>query len=155
MTMPDLTVDHFNPHELTDLEVAMYLHAQGIVNDPNSDQNVVTDLPAVFVGELPDQPDRAISIAVIVDDRDEDDANPAFTILIVCRGVPNDLWSLRELGGDVFTAMHDRTHFNLTANQRVLTSRRISKGREVLDQNRRWQRADVYRLRVAVPTTTQ
>lgn len=146
----------FSPHDMVDYQVAEYLSGVGVCRHPDQDMSAAGDSPPVFLGAIPqDAQNTCVAVIVAVDDRADDDACPVITVLVVMRGEPDDLAGLRRLTGAVFTALHDRIHFELTATQRCLLSRRISKGREVQDQNRRWQRADLFRLRLAVPTLTE
>lgn len=139
---------------MTDYHLAKYLHAAGLVQDVEGAQ-LSGGLPAMFLGDLPADPDAAVALVTAAEDRTEDDANPWLTIVVIVRSAPWDIAGLRRSAGDVFHRLHDRTHYDLTAGQSILVSRRISRGPEILDQNRRWQRADTYRLRLAVPTSTE
>lgn len=139
---------------MADYHLAKYLHSEGLVQDVDAEQLPGT-LPALFLGDLPSGPDAAVSLLTAAEDRTEDDVNPWLTIVVVMRSAPWDIAGLRRTAEGVFQRLHDRTHYALTAGQRVLVSRRISRGPEIHDQNRRWQRADTYRLRLAAPTSTE
>lgn len=139
---------------MADYHLAKYLHEEELVQDVDGEQ-LPGGLPAVFLGDLPAGPDVAVALVTAAEDRTEDDVNPWLTIVVIARSAPWDIAGLRRSAEGVFQRLHDRTHYDLTAGQRVLVSRRISRGPEILDQNRRWQRADTYRLRLAAPTSTE
>ncbi|PRQ11717.1 hypothetical protein C1Y63_04730 [Corynebacterium sp. 13CS0277] len=138
-------------HDGLDYQLATYLHSVGLCRHPDDDQQAPGDTPAVFLGFLPDQPDAAIAVRVLMEDRDGDDANPTYLVSLTGRAAPWDMEALRRIMGGAFAALHDRQGFPLTAAQRVLLSRRTQMGALHHDQNRRWQRADVYRLLLLAP----
>jgi hypothetical protein len=140
----------FSSHDAVDYQLALYLAAQGVVRDTNVDQTTSGVLPAVYVGELYDEPDYAIALTVVGEVRD-DDANPQVDVLLAMRSGPEDRQQLYDLSEKVFQALHDRTRLELTANQGIALCRRTLKGPVVQDQNRRWLRVDTYRLRMLVP----
>ncbi|MBV7292374.1 minor capsid protein [Corynebacterium sp. TAE3-ERU16] len=146
MTAPCAFADHGG----ADYQLAEYLHSLGLVWDPAEDQAAAVGVPAVYTRLMMDKPDRAVGITVTADERD-DDANPRVSLLVVCRSDPWDAAQLDRDAGAIFAALHDRSHYELTAGQGVLLSRRTLQGPPVQDQNRRWQRADTYVLRLLAP----
>lgn len=140
--------DHPPAHDMIDLHLLRFLHQHGVVQDPDGEQ-IDAARPACFVGPLPDTPDQCVTVTIVDDDRDTDggDSNPDVLLAIVYRSIPHDLPGLRATADRIFHLLHDRTHYELTADTSVILSRRVFRGPEIHDQNRRHVRADTYRLR--------
>ena len=131
------------PYDHTDLAgpLAEYLHSVGVVQDPHEAQVSDTDLPAIFVGQLPDEPVVAVH-----------DAQPTMTFMIVGRSEQEQPLALDKLMGRIYQALQHRdTRFQLTADRELAYCHRALTGAAVQDENRRYRRVDTYQARVMVP----
>lgn len=140
----------FPAFEQFDIAVAEFLAERGACQSPYKVQKR-SDVPAVFVNFMPDTPDKAIMLRVSNDDRDSDDCNPLLTLTVAFRGDVDDLLSVRAIGEQLFHLLHEPGQIQLTALQQALFSRRISKGIEVQDKNRRFVRVDAFQIRPLIP----
>lgn len=125
--------------------LAEYLHARGVCQNPLDIQQVDSVHPAVFIEELPDTPDYAVMVAQVEDDRGDDDNHPEISVIVVCRS--DNFNQTQLLANDIFNLLHDVRHVQLTANVKILLSRRVIRSRMARDKNSRYVRVDTYILR--------
>lgn len=133
------------------LDIADYLHAQGVVLDPAADQTRGGDKPAVFVGPMPDQPDRAIGIIGPWLDSTDSDTNPLVRFMIAQRTEPWDFQQLTHDSGALLDALHRDQPFPLTATQRVMYCEQVITDPPIQDDNDRWRRVTTYSARLNPP----
>lgn len=135
------------------LDIADYLHTQGVVLNPATDQTQGGDRPAVFVGPMPDQPDRAIGIIGPWLDSTDSDTNPLVRFMVAQRTDPWDFNQLTHDSGALLDALHRDKEFHLTATQRVMYSMQVVSDPPVQDDNDRWRRVTTYQARLNPPAT--
>lgn len=135
------------------IDIAEYLHTQGVTQNINQEQ-VDADQLAVFIGPMPDTPNRAVSIIGPWLDRSDSDNSTTARFMISTRSEP---WDIVGHGTDcqnIVSALHrPNTAFNLTAKQAVFHCEQVISDPPVQDQNRRWIRVDTYTTRLQPPTT--
>lgn len=131
--------------------LATYLHNQGVCADPLENQQD-GELPAVFIGRFVDQPDRAICIFNVTISNTWSNSNPTARFSIACRGGAEDQLTPANTAGKIFTALHDRTYFELTAGHGVLACERVINDPQVPDSNTRWYSIDTYEAVLAIPS---
>lgn len=143
------------PYDHTDLAgpLAEYLHSVGVVQDPHETQVSDALTPAIFVGQLPDEPTVAVSIITVQEQvQDVHDAQPTMTFMIVGRSEQEQPLELDKLMGRIYQALQHRdTRFQLTADRELAYCHRALTGAAVQDENRRYRRVDTYQARVMVP----
>ena len=134
------------------LDIANYLHTEGLVRSPMADQYVDDELPAVFVGPLEDQPDRAVGIIGPWLDSTDSDTNPLVRFMVVTRTTEHDFMQLAEDSENLLRALHRDQQFHLTADQRVMYCEQVVADQPVRDNNNRWLRVTTYRTRLNPPS---
>ena len=132
--------------------LAAYLHSEGVCADPTSNQED-GDAPAVFIGRMLDQPDRAVCIFNVSIGNDWSDSNPTARFSLAFRGAPEDQLTPARDAARAMNALHDLTDIQLTAQQGVLVCRRVLNDPQVPDSNIRWHSIDTYEAVLAVPST--
>lgn len=134
------------------IDIAEYLHAQGVTQNVH-EEPVDADQLAVFIGPMPDTPNRAISIIGPWLDNTDSNHSTVARFMIATRSEPWDIVGHGADCQDVFTALQRGEPFTLTAAQSVFFCERVISDPPVQDQNRRWVRVDTYSARLQPPTT--
>lgn len=131
------------------LQVAEYLHERGIVADPHGEQRETET--AVYLNQLPNDPDKAICVFGVRRDHTRNDANVTIRFSIAHRGTPHDMLGVEHMTEATFLALHDQTDLALTATQTLLVCRQVVSDPALIDGNGRWVRIDTYEALAAVP----
>ena len=126
---------HYDDYGDLALELAKYLHQQGVCQNPDSTQDDYAALPGVYIDHMEDTPTNAIMLTVVDDDREEDDANPQILILVKVRAATFDL--VNRTCAHIFGLLHDQVRVRLTARTTVLSSRRVLRTKGERDKNHR------------------
>lgn len=120
-------------------QVAVY-DADGIY--PNS-----LTLPAVVFGAMPDKPDNAVTINVYDSSIARDDpANPDYWVQFRYRAAGQDPRTVGDMADNLAHILLDKTHVPLTPEVEVRHATRTVRTPAGMDDNRRYERADSYRL---------
>ena len=143
------TVGWQHPHTRFALQVAEYLHSRGIVADPHGEQRDTET--AVFLNQLPNDPDVAVCVFGVRRDHTTNDANPTIRFSLAHRAAPHDALGVEELAELTFLALHDQTDLRLTAEQSLIVCRQVVSDPALVDGNGRWVRVDTYQALTAVP----
>lgn len=139
-------------HTMFPLQVAEYLHSRGIVADPHGEQRDVDT--AVYLNELPNDPDKAVCVFGVRRDHTANDANPTIRFSLAHRTEPHNPLGTEQLAELTFLALHDQTDIQLTATQRLIVCRQVVSDPALVDGNQRWVRVDTYQALMAVPNST-
>ncbi|KAA8723212.1 hypothetical protein [Corynebacterium phocae] len=124
------------------------------MKDPTGDQVEDTGQPAIYLGDMADNPDRALAlIGPWVDD--DDCSNPALRFMIVGRGAPGDQLGVMDDMARVMHVLWSNYPYLLTANREVAYCHRVANDPPVPDQNGRFRRVDTYETRMRVPKDFQ
>lgn len=134
------------------VDLAHYLHAQGVVRDPMTDQAGTSPLPSIWVGGLHPTPDHAVSVIGPWQNTTDSDTNPLIRFMVVVRSTPDDLAQVIDTSQKVHTALHREQPFDLTARQSVMFCERVISDPPMQDENRRWRRVTTYEARLHLPT---
>lgn len=143
------TVGWQHNHTQFALQVAEYLHSRGIVADPHGEQR--DEDTAVYLNQLPNDPDKAVCVFGVRRDHTQNDANPTIRFSLAHRGAPHDILGVEKLAELTFMALHDQTDLQLTADQSLLVCRQVVSDPALVDGNQRWVRVDTYQALMAVP----
>lgn len=139
---------HYDDYGDLALELARWLHTEGVCQNPDATQNGYAALPGIYVDHMEDQPDNAIMVRVVDDDRTEDDANPSIILLIKVRATSFEM--VNRITAHIFGLMHDQVRIKLTTDTHLLSSRRVLRTSGDKDKNDRFQRVDSYTVRPLV-----
>lgn len=142
-------------HNALGVHVIRYLAAQGVVADPEGDQRAAGGtLPAVYLGDMEDEPDRAVAFIGPWITQD-DEGNPAVRFFLVGRGTPGDpLGPMVDLEA-AHRALWHTSRFELTAGYDLAYCERVITDPPVPDENGRSRRVDTYQARLRVPHSYQ
>lgn len=141
-------------HGDTGWHIIEYLAAQGVVRDPDADQEADHPLPAVFYQGLRGQAqaaDRAVAILGPWVTADETGSNPAMRFMVSVRGAPWDDDDTTAIAQAVADALQHDEVFSLTADRELAYCQRVLSDPPMQDENRRWVRVDSYQARARVP----
>lgn len=144
--------NHPYDHADAGLPFIMHLHTMGVVHDPMTDQSEADGVPAVYLGGLEDQPDRAVALIGpwVTDD---DSGNPRLRFMVVGRGVPGDQLGVGADMARIYEALWTEGDMRLTADRAVLYCVRVAQDPPMPDENGRYRRVDTYETRMKVPTS--
>lgn len=145
------TVGWQHAHPDIALQVAEFLHSRGIVADPHGEQRGGDT--AVYLNELPNDPDKAVCVFGVTRSHDTSDSNPTIRFSLAHRGEPHNTLAPEHLAELTFLALHDQTDLQLTADQTLLVCRQVVSDPALRDGNNRWVRVDTYQALAAVPNT--
>lgn len=132
-----------NTTELVDA-IARHLAALKLVRYEPTGAYKNGTLPAVFVGQLPDRPDDAVSIRVYDRSRDRDRDNPDWYVQLRFRRAGRDPRPVDDFADAVDAALDDRSHFTLPGGIGVKLCRCKIRGVSDPDDSGRWSRPDSY-----------
>lgn len=150
---PIAGADEPRPHDhlLMSGDIATYLAACGATQDPLAPQ-VDDELPAVFLGNIPPEPDRAVGIIGPWEAAPDSMTLPKMRFMIVQRSAPWDLHGLHTDSTRVHRALQRPDHtFDLTAHQRAAYCMRVVQDPPVQDDTNRWIRVTTYEARLMPP----
>lgn len=145
-------MSHCVPDPVTlPIHIAQYLHAQGVtqnVMDPQEDG----DLPGVFVGQMADTPNRAVSIIGPWSSEEDSDHSTPARFMVAIRSEPWDIIGHAEDCETIHNLLERDEQFPLTATQHVMFCHRVVSDPPVQDNNRRWVRVSTYQTRLHPPS---
>lgn len=125
--------------------LGQWLNAQGVANYPATQTG--NGKPAVYIGAMPDTPDDAVTINVYDSTIDRDDTgNPDYWVQFRFRAGGSDPRRVSDMADALAEKLLDHTHVELTPEVHVRHAKRTVRTPAGMDQNRRYERADSYRL---------
>lgn len=111
------------------------------------------DLPAFIDGNLPPDPDTAVSAKVLADRRDRDENSPDIDVRLRFRAVGGAATSVGRHADPVYDELHVPDHEYQPqvwpGGIQVIDVRRIVRATSTQDTAGRWMRADDYRITIA------
>ena len=128
--------------------LAQWMHAQGIaVYDTDGFYPAGMPLPAVVFGAMPDTPHNAVTLNVYDSSIARDDTgNPDYWVQFRFRADGNDPRTVGDMADRLAQHLLDHTHVALTTQVEVRHATRTVRTPGGMDTNRRYERADSYRL---------
>lgn len=124
--------------------LGQWMNAQRVANYPTHASN---SKPNVFIGAMPDTPDDAVTINVYDSTIDRDDTgNPDYWVQFRFRAGGSDPRRVSDMADLLAAQLLDHTHIELTPAVHVRHATRTVRTPAGMDQNRRYERADSYRL---------
>lgn len=127
--------------------LAQWMHTNGIaVYDPDGMYGNPA-LPAVVFGAMPDKPDNAVALNVYDSSIARDDrGNPDYWVQFRFRATSQDPRNVGDMADLLAAHLLDHTHVPLTPEVEVRHASRTVRTPVGMDANRRYERADSYRL---------
>ena len=135
--------------------LAQWMHTQGIaVYDTDGFYPAGMTLPAVVFGAMPDTPHNAVTLNVYDSSIARDDTgNPDYWVQFRFRADGNDPRTVGDMADRLAQHLLDHTHVALTPQVEVRHAHRTVRTPVGMDSNRRYERADSYRLSLKPLTT--
>ena len=135
--------------------LAQWMHAQGIaVYNTDGFYPAGMSLPAVVFGAMPDTPHNAVTVNVYDTSIARDDTgNPDYWVQFRFRADGNDPRTVGDMADQLAAHLLDHTHVALTPQVEVRHAHRTVRTPVGMDTNRRYERADSYRLSLKPLTT--
>lgn len=111
------------------------------------------DLPAFVDGNLPPDPDTAVSVKILADRRDRDENSPDIDVRLRFRAVGDTPSVVSRHADAVYDELHVPDHEYQPqvwpGDIRVIDVRRIVRAPSTQDKAGRWMRPDDYRITLA------
>lgn len=124
-----------------------WMHANGVAVYDADGMYGNPVLPAVFVGAMPDTPHNAVTINVYDSSIARDDrGNPDCWVQFRFRAAGQDPRAVGDMADKLAHMLLDATHVPLTPAVQVRHATRTVRTPAGMDTNRRYERADSYRL---------
>lgn len=134
--------------------LAQWMHTLGIAVYDTEGMYGTPVLPAVVFGAMPDTPHNAVTLNVYDTSIARDDTgNPDYWVQFRFRAQGNDPRAVGDMADQLAAHLLDHTHVALTPQVEVRHAHRTVRTPVGMDTNRRYERADSYRLSLKPITT--
>lgn len=131
--------------------LAEWMAGQGLANLSWNSSN---GLPNIAYGAMPASPDNAVTINVYDSSITRDDTgNPDYWVQFRFRAADNDPGPVGDMADALAAHLLDATHLQLTPAVTIRHATRTVRTPVGMDDNKRYERADSYRLNLKPLTT--
>lgn len=120
----------------------------------NLSWNTSNGLPNITFGAMPASPDNVVTINVYDSSIARDDpANPDYWVQFRFRAAGNDPGNVGDMADNLAALLLDQTHITLAPGVQIRHATRTVRTPVGMDDNKRYERADSYRLSLKPLTT--